>query len=413
MTILRGFALLCGFSLLSTACLGQDKPQSVNLEQAIEMALHKAPEIMKANALNKAAAASVNQSASWSNPHLAIEAENIGGSGGYTGYDSAETTASITQLVEIGGKRSAKRLIAERDRVLSQLDQKNEALIITRKVKLSFAEASAAQERLKLASQQSDMANDILEGVRRRVDAAADPLYQKNKAEIARASSELAMKKAERERKTALQILGTLMNSEVTQIDTGAFYQLTEPAEAFPIEPDLIIAREDLEVQKSKAMYVLERANAVPDPTFSAGVRNFKEDDENAFIVGVSFPIPVLNLNRGNIQRAGYEIAARDAERQQIIRDTRMEIMERQKRLFDAYQDAITLKKTILPQAESALKDARRGYNAGSFAYLDVLDAQRTLFENKEAYLNALLEYQINQAEVEYLTAPATSPEIK
>ncbi len=403
---------MIGLALCSTSSWAKGG-QAMSLDLAIEQALQNAPEIVRSDALNKAADGARGQSTAWANPQLAIEAENIGGSGAYKGYDSAETTASISQLVEIGGKRSARRYIAERDQALARLNQNSEALNVVRQVKMAFAQAAVAQERLKLARQQSKLADDILGGVKRRVDAAADPLYQKNKARIAQASSGLALKKAEREQNTALAVLGQLTGHAVEKVQTDAFHKITQPAELDIIEPDLVITREDLEVEKSKASYVLERANAVPDPTITAGVRNFREDDENAFVVGVSFPIPILNLNRGNIQKAGYEIAARDAERKQTIRDAKAEIMERQRLLSDAYQEAKTLQDDILPEAEAALKDARRGYNAGSFAYLDVLDAQRTLFESKTAYLDALLEYQTNLAEVEYLTAPVTSPETK
>lgn len=421
MTKIQGFALLSGLFLAAIFTFPayaqikdkQSAPAGITLDQAVASALQNAPEIAGSNALNKAADAARRQSTAWQNPQLAIEAENIGGSGPYKGYDSAEATITVAQLVEIGGKRSARRSVAEREQALAQLDQKNEILNVVRQVKIAFAKASAAQERLKLARQQSKLSDDIFAGVKRRVDAAADPLYQKNKARIAQASSNIALKRSEREQETALEILGQLTGSKVERVDTSTFYKLEEPAQLRTIESDLVITREDLEVEKSKAAYALERANAVPDPTITAGMRNLREDDENAFVVGLSFPIPVLNLNRGNIQKAGYEIAARDAERQQTIRNAKTEIMERQKLLSDAYQEAKALQEDILPEAEAALKDARRGYSSGAFAYLDVLDAQRTLFESKTAYLDALLEYQANQAEVEYLTAPVNSMEKK
>lgn len=409
--LLSGVCLALMFS--ASGAEAKEKAVSLSLDQAILQAIQKAPEIAKTSALSKAADGARRQSTAWTNPQLSVESENIGGSGPYKGYDSAETTVSVSQLVEIGGKRSARRAIAERDQSLAQLQQKAETINVVRQVKVAFARAAVSQERLKLAKQQSNLANDILGGVKRRVDAAADPLYQKNKARIALASSELELKKAQRENDASIKILGQLVGGEVSKVDANSLYDIVKPQEGVIVEPDVVISREDLEIERSKATLALEKANAVPDPTITAGVRNFKEEDSNAFVVGVSFPIPVLNLNRGNIQKAGYELAARDAERQQNIRNAKTEILDRQRMAADAYQEAETLKKTILPEAEAALKDARRGYDAGSFAYLDVLDAQRTLFESKTTYLNALLDYQINRAEVEYLTAPVSSPEKK
>lgn len=384
----------------------------MNLDEAIELALKHAPEIAKSKAVSGAAEGARRQSTAWENPQLSIEAENIGGSGDYRAYDSAETTASVSQLIEIGGKVSARRSMAERDQALARLEERNETLKVVRNVKIAFARASASQEQLGLARDQSRQADDILSGVKRRVDAAADPIYQKNKARIAKASSLLAFKKAEKEKDVSFKNLSQMIGSKVEKIETKGFYALPKPAAFTGIEPDLVITREDIEIEKSKASYALERANAVPDPTISAGIRNFREDNENAFIIGVSLPIPVLNLNRGNIQKAGYEIAARDAQRQEVIREARAEIIEREKYLSDAYEEALSLKNDILPEAEAALKEARRGYGAGSFAYIDVLDAQRTFAESRIAYLDALYNYHSSLAELEYLTSPV-SPETK
>ena len=55
-------------------------------------------------------------------------------------------------------------------------------------------------------------------------------------------------------------------------------------------------------LEQSKARLELEQANAIPDPRLSVGVRDFRDSGDQAFIVGVSLPIPVFNANRGNIE---------------------------------------------------------------------------------------------------------------
>ena len=49
-------------------------------------------------------------------------------------------------------------------------------------------------------------------------------------------------------------------------------------------------------------------------------------------------------------------------------------------------------KKEILPGAHSAYDAATKGFELGKFSFLDVLDAQRTLFQAKSQYLRALVE---------------------
>lgn len=48
----------------------------------------------------------------------------------------------------------------------------------------------------------------------------------------------------------------------------------------------------------------IERSRAIPDPRIAAGVRHYNDQNDTAFIAGVSVPIPVLGLNTGNIAEA-------------------------------------------------------------------------------------------------------------
>ena len=55
------------------------------------------------------------------------------------------------------------------------------------------------------------------------------------------------------------------------------------------------------------------------------------------------------------------------------------------------------------PGAESAFDAATKGYGLGKFSFLDVLDAQRTLFQSRSQYLRALADYQRGVSEIERL----------
>ncbi len=48
---------------------------------------------------------------------------------------------------------------------------------------------------------------------------------------------------------------------------------------------------------------------------------------------------------------------------------------------------------------------AKRGYELGKFGFLELLDAQRTLFQNQTLYLQALSNYQRLINEIERLIA--------
>jgi cobalt-zinc-cadmium efflux system outer membrane protein len=58
-----------------------------------------------------------------------------------------------------------------------------------------------------------------------------------------------------------------------------------------------------------------------------------------------------------------------------------------------------------LPAAKSAFEVTNKGYELGKFGYLEVLDTQRTLFQNQVLYVRALANYQRLINELERLIA--------
>ncbi len=98
----------------------------------------------------------------------------------------------MSQRFEIGGKRSARQAAAGKGFEIANLEYNSARLDLIRDVTIAYAEAVAAQEEVKLAG-------DVLQSVTKRVAAAAEPLIQKSKAEVALATSEIAFSKALRE----------------------------------------------------------------------------------------------------------------------------------------------------------------------------------------------------------------------
>lgn len=49
----------------------------------------------------------------------------------------------------------------------------------------------------------------------------------------------------------------------------------------------------------------------------------------------------------------------------------------------------MALRTNVLPAAQRAFEAATEGYRQGKFGYLEVLDAQRTLFDTRGRYLTA------------------------
>lgn len=390
------------------------KPSGFTLDDAIAKALSGSPRLKAFNSGVAAAKGELRQSNAWVNPEVGVEAENVAGKGAYKGFDSAEVTYGVTQEITIGGKISARENIAGKGLEIASLDEQAAMLDVIRDVTTAYAEAVAAEENVRLATEQKELAVDVLKSVSVRVGAAAAPLIQKSRAEVERSTATIALDKANRERDISRKKLAALMGEErfAATLDNTAFYAITKPELAaledkLKANPDLVKLNSSLE--QSKARLDLEQANAIPDPRLSVGVRDFRDSGDQAFVVGVSLPIPVFNANRGNIEKARHEVSRTEMDNRQMALNASAELTQAHERMENAYVQAQTLKTEILPSADKAFRLAREGYGLGRFPYLEVLDAQRSLFGVKQQQIEAIREFHTAKAQVERLTATRLS----
>ncbi|MCH2547827.1 MAG: TolC family protein [Alphaproteobacteria bacterium] len=390
----------------------QHQASMITLKNAIAKAIEASPRL-KAGAAGVEMAKGLHEQAGYlPNPEMGVQAENIAGSGRFSGISGAEITYGLSQQIEIGGKRSNRIAAAEQSMALSKLEMQIERLDLERDVHVAYTEAVAAQKTLRLAEERKELAEQLHQTVKKRVQAAREPEIQQSKAKIGVSTANFNLARAKRELTHTKHVLSSLWAGHESHFHMADehFYILTAPPREHEIEaqldktPDL--KHWEIEHQRRKALAALEVARAMPNPEFAIGVRDLRGVDEQAFVVGVSVPIPVWNANRGNIASARSEVVQAESQGRSAELTLRNAAFQHLEDLINAYEQAEALKSDIIPSAEKAFSLAHEGYEAGSFPYLEVLDAQRTLFEVKEQYVEALRAYHTASANVERLTTP-------
>jgi len=147
----------------------------------------------------------------------------------------------------------------------------------------------------------------------------------------------------------------------------------------------------------------LEISKAVPDITIGAGVRRFNETDDNAFVFGVSIPLPISDRNQGGRMEAAYNLSKAYEEQ----RAARIEVTNRFNQIFTelsvSFNKIQELRTSILPGAREVFDASREAYAEGKIDYLNVLDAQRTYFVSQTEYLDALVSYHKAKTDMEGL----------
>lgn len=389
---------------------GKKIPAIITLDDAIRHAVANSPRLKASRASEAASYGERRQAGALPNPGVSYSKQNVKATGAYKVVSPGQSVYEVSQLVEVGGKRSARMDIADKGVQIARLESKATALDLIRDVTIAYAEAVAAEENVRLATEQKALAEDVLASVSARVDAAASPLIQKSRAKVERAAATVALDSTKRERAISFKALAMLLGEDESyfKLDKKAFFTLPKKDE--PVDPEQLKANPDLAkldtaLEQSKARLNLEKANAVPDPTLSAGLVQIPSANGRALLLGVALPIPVFNVNRGNIEKARSDVIRTEEDNRYATLSLRTDLTRAEQQMNSAYVLAKTLSTDILPSAQKAFSLAREGYGLGRFPYIEVLDAQRSLFGARQQHIAALKAYHTARAIVERLTA--------
>ena len=154
-------------------------------------------------------------------------------------------------------------------------------------------------------------------------------------------------------------------------------------------------------MERRRAALAFEKTGRVPDLTLGGGVRYLGETDDYAFVMEAGLPLPLFDRNQGMILEAQHRLS--QVKQQQRAAEARVlrELAEAYRKLSAAFAEAAGLEADVLPGARRVFDAYQEGYRQGKFGYLEVLDAQRTLFEARGRYIEALALYRKAFADME------------
>ena len=372
----------------------------LTLKAALGLALDANPELAVAARELEAVEAMIVQAQARPNPGFSASIQD-------TRQATRSTTLQLSQPIELGGKRGARIEAAERGRDAAAVEFGGKRAEIRAAVRAAFFDVLVAQERLQLAQASLELAQRVTHAARRRVTAGKVSPVEETKARVAEAGVRLDLTLTSSDLVTARQRLGATWGNP-----TPRFERAEGDPEALPPLPTLAdlstrlaaapaLLRARLEIDRRQALVQIERSRRIPDVTVSLGTIRNGELDINQAILGVSIPLPIFNRNQGNVLEALRRTdKARDELSVTQIRLTN-ELAFAYQRLKSAHQETELLQRNILPGAQSAFAAATQGFEMGKFSFLEVLDAQRTLFQSKSQYLRALSAAHRSAADIE------------
>jgi cobalt-zinc-cadmium efflux system outer membrane protein len=381
----------------------------LSLRDAIHLMLQNNPELSSFSKEVRALDGIIIQAGKFRNPELAVESEDLNARPNSTAAQM--TSIRFSQLIELGGKRSARIYAASVSQELAGRNYESKRLELIARVANVFIKVLAGQERLRLAEESIGLANKLVRSAAKRVEAGKSPPIEETKAKIAFSTTSIELEQTRRELTAARKQLSLLWRSSSPQfgrvignlesrIEIPSFGVLEQRLEKNPIALYSI-----KNIEQHRAFVEIEKLRRIPDITVGAGVRRYTRADETTAIVNVSIPIPLFDFNQGNLQAANQRVGKAIDEQAATELKLKSELAKAYGSLSAAQNEISILRDAVLPGAKSSFDTANKGYQLGKFSFLEMLDAQRTLFQNQILYVRALTNYHYLINDIERLTA--------
>ena len=365
-------------------------PPVLTLEQALDEAVARSPAIVAAEAEVEASRARLRQAGFRINPELSVDIENFAGTGPFSGVNGIETTVSINQRLDLGGRRSSRVSAAQAALAAQEIRLAIARAELGQSVRTQFATAAAVRDRLELAVANNERARELARIANELVAAGREPPLRALRARANAAQADAALRAAEAADSAARRILASLFG--VSELVGGVAGGL-EVVAFQDIEPlsTLDVQLAEAERLQAEAELRQQRAAARLDPSVGIGVRRLQETRDTALVAGVSVPLPFFDRNQGNVAAAQAEIRSAEARRSAALAEASARINNARTNLTAARARVVALETLAAPQAAEALRLANLSYRAGRLSLLELLDAQEAFAMAQSELIDARL----------------------
>lgn len=375
---------------------------TVDLSEATVLTLQANPDLAVAMRGREIESGQQLQAASRPNPTLSGQVQDLRS-------QNRVTTIAISQQLETADKRDKRMVAAGAAFDIAEVDIHIAQAEISAKTYAAFYQVLAAQQAQKLAQELLEIATTTKDTTTKRVLAGKISPVEETKAKVAEASLKIDLANSNQQLAISKQRLASLWAKSEGQTDYVVVGEL-ENLKELPKQSELMAQLADsprlkkaaLAIQEKQAISNIELSKQTPDVTVSLGAqRNEELGGITQAMIGLSIPIPVFDKNQGNL------LSAKAREYQSIDEKTALE-NQLQTELKDAYsrrqlqvEASNMYKQDILQGAQSAYEAARKGFEYGKFSFLEVLDAQRTLFQAKMQFIQTLTMAHIAEADIQ------------
>ena len=368
-------------------------PPTLSLAEAQRLACERNWDLLAAQTGLDTATAQLLVAREFPNPTLSFSTARIGSSQSSTPAGnglwerSYDTILAVSQLVEIGGKRHDRQASARAGIIGARARFYDASRLLKQGVTKAFVVALLAGEKAQVLNESARMLRHEVQIAQARLKAGdlsdSDEKQIENNAD----GFELQAKSAEAAAVQARIAVNILLGigqplGTWTPAETLAQMTVTAPqgsaANANALRPDVLAAEADL--RQSKADLKLQRAMRIPDPTFSLLAEHNPPGGGPAtdtFGLGVSFPLPLWNFNRGEIKAALARVDQSTLAFAKARAQAAADVANADVAYHEAVERLQRYQNQILPRSRKVRESVAFAYEKGGATLVDLLEAER------------------------------------
>ena len=403
-----GLVTIFAHLVLAETAPNSDSNKVLSKQAVIERVLANNLELkaLKSEVLSKEAL--VRQAKAWKNPEFEVEAENVLGKGSNKGFDSAETTYKLSEEFELWGKRGYRVQIAEIELALSKNHYHQFKLSLLKRVYDLYPQVMAAQEKVLLAREKAELNQSLMSEIKRMVKAGRFSSVEEKRAHIRLSKSILSEKKSNQELTLLKHQLSLLWGDKTPLFETVHKIELdpekVETGTLDGLQKQIVSSPELKKIGLEKQLVALhlkqDQSEALPNLTLSGGIKDSRADNAQTWVLGAALPIPIFDQNKGHIESAKATLEQKEKETEAAEQSLYLRLIELYNQKTLIRETLVSMKTSIIPDAQGAYQSVRNGYLKGKYSYLDLFDAQDSLFELRENYVEAVADFHRIRAEI-------------
>ncbi len=382
----------------------------ITLGDLLRVAETRNPDLAVARTWVGFAAGQAWQASLYPNPFVEASADEVPVG---EGLRESTMTVGVVQPIVVGGRLRAAADAGEAERMARLAEVQVRVREVFGEIAQLHARLLAIRQADQLYAELSELGGRTLDAARSRFEARAAPETEVIRPQVELYQLDLVRSRLAREKEAAAKQLGLFVGEVEVDPDRLVGTLSLEPA---PLSVDALaaslrqshpaLAAADREIDAAEARMERVRAERVPDLEVRVAGGYKGENDDAIVEVGAGVTLPLWDRRQGDLLSARFDLMRVRQERLAVESELLGRLAEAHGEYEAARSQIETVRDRMVPAAQRAYDQTQEAYRAGRAAFVDLLDAQRTLTEARATLVELSGDAAVAKARIVEIVGP-------